>query len=328
MPDAIRVENLTKVYGKLRAPRSQEQDASQDDVEAKLSEAQPGGVVAVDNINVQVSEGEIFGFIGPNGAGKTTTIKMLLGLLFPTSGTAEILGKPAGDIEVKERISYLPESPYFYDHMTGAEMIDFYCRLFRIGKQDRKTKTIELLQKVGLGEDGGRRLREYSKGMLQRIGIAQALINDPDVLFFDEPTSGLDPIAHKDIQDTIVALRDEGKTVFLSSHQLSDVEMVCDRVAIINRGVIVKTGTLDELLHVGRTVITLHKPKDDLAERVKAHAQRVTADGDRMRVYVESEEQVHQVLDLARESAQLVSVVPQRQSLEDLFVEIVREARK
>ncbi len=149
------------------------------------------------------SEGEIFGFIGPNGAGKTTTIKTLLGLLFPTAGKAMVLGKPAGDIEAKERISYLPESPYFYEHMTGAEVLDFYCQLFRMDKVTRRKKVGELLERVGLGKDGSRALRQYSKGMLQRVGIAQALINDPDLLFFDEPTSGLDPIAHKDIQDLI-----------------------------------------------------------------------------------------------------------------------------
>ncbi len=304
--DAIAVRGLTKVYGGGLKDR----------------------VAAVDDVSFNVQEGEVFGFIGPNGAGKTTTIKMLLGLLFPTSGEADVLGKPAGDIETKRRISYLPESPYFYEHMTGAEVIDFYCRLFRMKAAARKAKTGELLERVGLANDGNRTLRQYSKGMLQRVGIAQALINDPDLLFFDEPTSGLDPIAHKDIQELIGSLGKQGKTVFLSSHQLGDVETVCDRVAIINRGKIVKIGTLDDLLHAGRTVVTLSRPGEGLVEQLKPLAERVSADGELIRLYIESEENVHSVLEAARGKAALVSVVPQRQTLEDLFVEIVREVRK
>lgn len=306
MADAIVVQDLTKVYG------------------GRFGDS----VVAVDGISFQVKQGEIFGFIGPNGAGKTTTIKMLLGLLFPTSGKAEVLGMPAGDIEAKRRISYLPESPYFYEHMTGAEVIDFYCRLFKLDAPTRKQKTGELLERVGLSQDGNRTLRQYSKGMLQRIGVAQALINDPDLLFFDEPTSGLDPIAHKDIQELILSLKKQGKTVFLSSHQLSDVETVCDRVAIINRGKLVKIGTLDELLHAGRTVVTLSRPGEDLVNQLSPLAERVLTDGEQVRFFVDTEDNVHKLLDASRGKATLVSVVPQRQTLEDLFVEIVREVRK
>lgn len=282
---------------------------------------------AVDDLNFQVDQGEIFGFIGPNGAGKTTTIKMLLGLLFPTSGKVSVLGKPAGDIEAKKRISYLPESPYFYEHMTGVEVLDFYCKLFRMDAPSRKRRIGELLEQVGLTKDGGRALRQYSKGMLQRIGIAQALINNPDLLIFDEPTSGLDPIAHKDIQDLILALKEQGKTVFVSSHQLSDIESVCNRVAIINRGKLVKLGTMQELLNIGRTVITLSSPKEGLAEAVKPLAERVSVEGEIMRVYADTDDNVHEVLDAARGKSTLVSVVPQKQTLEDLFVEIVREGR-
>jgi len=285
-------------------------------------------VTAVDNLSFQVQQGEIFGFIGPNGAGKTTTIKTLLGLLFPTSGTADVLGKPAGDIEVKRRISYLPESPYFYEHMTAVEVLDFYCRLFRLDGPARKKKIAELLDRVGLTRDASRSLRNYSKGMLQRIGIAQALINEPDLLLFDEPTSGLDPIAHKDITEMITSLRGQGKTVFLSSHQLSDVESVCDRVAIINRGRLVKMGSMEDLLLAGRTVIVLAKPEAGLEEKLKPLAASITSNQQELRVYVQTEDSVHQVLDLARGKATLVSVVPQRQTLEDLFVDLVREVRK
>lgn len=284
--------------------------------------------MAVNNVSFSVQQGEIFGFIGPNGAGKTTTIKMLLGLLFPTGGKAMVLGKPAGDIDAKDRISYLPESPYFYEHMNAAEVLDFYCQLFRMDKPTRKQKVPELLDRVGLGKDGQRALRQYSKGMLQRVGIAQALINDPDLLFFDEPTSGLDPIAHKDIQDLILSLREQGKTVFLSSHQLSDVENVCNRVAIINRGELVKIGTMVELLHAGRTIVTVACASPELIEQLKTLSSSVIVEGDLVKVYVETEENVHQVIDAVKGKASLVSVVPQRQTLEDLFVQIVREGRK
>lgn len=284
--------------------------------------------MAVNDVSFTVQEGEIFGFIGPNGAGKTTTIKTLLGLLFPTSGKAMVLGKPAGDIEAKERISYLPESPYFYEHMTAAELLDFYCQLFRMDKVSRGKKVGELLDRVGLEKDRNRALRQYSKGMLQRVGIAQALINDPDLLFFDEPTSGLDPIAHKDIQDLILSLRQQGKTVFLSSHQLSDVEHVCNRVAIINRGELVRMGTLEELLHAGRTIVTLACANEELVGQIKPLAAHIAPDGELVKVYVETEDDVHKVLETARGKATLVSVVPQKQTLEDLFVEIVREGRK
>jgi ABC-2 type transport system ATP-binding protein len=306
MADAIVIQGLKKVFKGVLGDR----------------------VAAVDDLSIAVSQGEIFGFIGPNGAGKTTTIKILLGLLFPTSGKLQALGAPAGDNETKRRISYLPESPYFYEHMSGYEVLDFYCKLFRLDKSARKKKVNELLERVGLASDGKRALRQYSKGMLQRIGIAQSLINDPDLLILDEPTSGLDPIAHKDIQDLIISLKEQGKTVFVSSHQLTDIESVCDRVAIINRGKLIKLGSMEELLHIGRTVITFTGADDSVLALVKAVSEECVMDGNLLRVYVKSEEAVHEVLAALKGKAALVSVMPQRQTLEDLFVQIVREARK
>src|SRR5919199_6594661 len=216
---------------------------------------QRGEVVAVDHLNLEVAEGEIFGFLGPNGAGKTTTIKMLLGLIFPDEGTAEVLGFPAGAQEMRRLVSYLPENPYFYDHLTGGELLDFYGRLFGLDSSERAKRVDALMELVGLKNDKTKQLKQYSKGMMQRIGIAQALINDPKLLIFDEPTSGLDPVAHIEIRNLIESLRDQGKTVFLSSHQLSDVELVCDRVAILNYGRLVKTGAVDELVQGSRTQI-------------------------------------------------------------------------
>ncbi len=279
---------------------------------------------AVDNVNFEVEEGEIFGFIGPNGAGKTTTIKTLLGLLKPTSGDIKILGKPLGDIEIKQRISYLPENPYFYQHMNSYEILDFYGQLFKIPKDVREKRIEALLETVGLAKDGKRNLKEYSKGMLQRIGIAQTLINEPDLVFLDEPTSGLDPIAHKDIQDIIFNLKKNGKTVFMSSHQLSDVENVCDRVAIIKRGKIVKMGTMEELLEDGITVITIDNANDELINQLSSFADKVKPDGKRYNIYVKNEENIYKVVDMVKSKANLVSVVPQKQSLEDLFVDIIR----
>lgn len=283
---------------------------------------------AVENVSFQVKEGEIFGFIGPNGAGKTTTIKTLLGLLKPTSGEISILGKPLGDIEIKEKISYLPENPYFYQHMNAYEILDFYGQLFKIPKNIRKERIENLLKVVGLEKDGKRVLKEYSKGMLQRVGIAQALINEPDLVFLDEPTSGLDPIAHKDIQDIIFDLKKKGKTVFMSSHQLSDVENVCDRVAIIKKGKIVRLGTMEELLEDGITVITVDYAASDLEETIKNHADKIKEDGNRLNIYVKNQENMYKVLDLIKSKSNLISIVPQKQSLEDLFVDIIRGGKE
>ena len=196
---------------------------------------QAGTINVVDHLDLHVEEGEIFGFLGPNGAGKTTTIKMLLGIIYPTSGEGYVLGKEIGDMDVHRLISYLPERPYYYEHMTGLELLKFYGSLFGITD---KEKFVQLLEKVNLHRDMTKPISNYSKGMQQRVGLAQSLLNDPKLLFLDEPTGGLDPIAHREIRDLILSFRDEGRTVFISSHELSEVELICDRVAIINRGVI------------------------------------------------------------------------------------------
>jgi ABC-2 type transport system ATP-binding protein len=215
-------------------------------------------VEAVKNLNLTVEEGEIFGFLGRNGAGKTTTIKMLLGLLFPTAGDATLLGKPMGDNSVKKQLSYLPEETYFYDSMSAWDLLDFYGRLFKIPSGERERRIRISLEKVRLQPEAWRRnIRGYSKGMRQRTGIAQALINDPKLLFLDEPTSGLDPIAHSELRDIVGSLRGEGKTVFLSSHQLADVEIICTRVAIIHNGKLLITGTIKELTAGDVTEITV-----------------------------------------------------------------------
>lgn len=296
---AIRTEGLTKRY------------------------YQQGEVVAVSDLNLEVEEGEIFGFLGPNGAGKTTTIKMLLGLIFPTSGTAEVLGRPAGDLDMRRQVSYLPESPYFYDHLTGVELLDFYGRLFAIPKNDRKRRVHELMEMVGLKNDKAKHLKQYSKGMLQRIGIAQALVNDPKLLILDEPTSGLDPVAHIEIRRLIHSLREHGKTVFLSSHQLPDVERVCDRVAILNFGKMVKAGTVAELTEGERTEVVARMNGEGVT-RLTERFTYVTNDNGTVTVSQLQGADVSAAIDLVRQNqGEIVSVIPQKRRLEEIFVESV-----
>jgi ABC-2 type transport system ATP-binding protein len=238
-------------------------------------------VNAVDNLSLTVQEGEIFGFLGPNGAGKTTTIKTLLGLIYPTQGECYVLGAPAGDIPTKQQIAYLPEEPYFYEHLTAREVIRFYAQLFGMNKSDATRRADELLDLVGLKADSSKTVRQFSKGMKQRVGIAQSLINNPRVLFYDEPTSGLDPISHRDIRDLILRLKAQGKTIFLSSHQLTDVEMVCDRVSIMDRGKLKKLGRVDDLVSGGQVEIVAVGMDESLRGRLAQFDPQFDAVGPR-----------------------------------------------
>ncbi|NLI00749.1 MAG: ABC transporter ATP-binding protein [Chthonomonadales bacterium] len=283
---------------------------------------------AVDNLTLEVEEGEIFGFLGRNGAGKTTTIKMLLGLIFPTLGTATVLGKPIGDTDAKAQVSYLPEEAYFYEGMTGWDTMDFYARLFRIPEPKRSERIRQCLKDVFLDESAWRRpIRGYSKGMRQRIGIAQALINDPKLLFLDEPTSGLDPIAHAELREIIVNVGRQGKTVFLSSHQLPDVELTCSRVAIIHRGKLLTSGKTQELTAGDKVEITFSGGDAALAEKVKAVAGTCEAKNGTCRVPAVDPQKVNDIVDLIRGAkASVVSVVPHRRTLEEVFVDTVMKA--
>lgn len=207
-------------------------------------------VQAVKSLSLDVMKGEVFGLLGPNGSGKTTTMKMLLGLLFPTSGEMTILGKPASDVSKNERIGYLPEESYLYRFLNADETLDFYGRLFNMSAADRARRSDELIEMVGLGKARRRQLKEYSKGMTRRIGLAQALINDPDLVLLDEPTSGLDPIGTREMKDLIHQLKAQGKTVVMCSHQLADVQDVCDRIAVLFQGELKVLGRVDELLEL------------------------------------------------------------------------------
>src|SRR5436853_447816 len=223
-------------------------------------------VRALDHLSLTIRRGEIFGFLGPNGAGKTTTLKLLMRLIYPTAGTARILGQPIDDVATHARIGYLPENPYFYDYLSGRELLEYTGALFSLNKQQARLRAAELLNLVGLdGERADRQLRKYSKGMLQRIGIAQALVNDPEIVFMDEPMSGLDPIGRREIRDLLLGLRRQNKTIFFSSHILSDVETLCDRAAIMTNGKLLRCGTVEELTAQDETTLEIIAVGADLA---------------------------------------------------------------
>lgn len=284
---------------------------------------QMGIVKVVNELDLVVEEGEIFGFLGPNGAGKTTTIKMLLGIIYPTDGEGYVLGKEIGDMDVHKIISYLPERPYYYEHMTGMELLKFYGSLFGIKDVAFFQR---LLEKVSLAGDASKTIAQYSKGMQQRIGLAQSLLNDPKLLFLDEPTGGLDPIAHTEIRDLILQFRDEGRTVFVSSHELSEVERICDRVAIINRGVIAKQGKLEDLLKGSRVEIIAENVKREFADGVKDADSTVSFHDGRLIMDMPESIDTNALIDSIRTAkGTIVSVIPRRKRLEDLFVETVRD---
>ena len=284
-------------------------------------------VRAVDGLSLNVSPGQIFGFLGGNGAGKTTTIKILMSLLFPTSGSARILGRDIADVLMHRLIGYCPENPYFYDYLTAAELMNYFGELFGMSPSARKAKSEELLASVGLDEkDWNKQLRKFSKGMLQRVGLAQSLINDPEIVFMDEPMSGLDPMGRREVRDLIAGLREQGKTVFMSTHILSDVEALCDEVAILRKGKLAATGRLDELLAQSSEkqtfeIILKNVSADDFAgDIVGLSGVTLTESANSLSVRVPNEVAVEDVLRLARsKNGKLISVQSTKQSLEDFF---------
>ena len=282
-------------------------------------------VRALDRLSLEVRRGEIFGFLGPNGAGKTTTLKLLMRLIYPTSGAARILGRAIDDVETHSRIGYLPENPYFYDYLTGTELLDYTAALFGIPRDVTAKRARELLALVGLdSQRANRQLRKYSKGMLQRIGIAQALVNEPEVVFLDEPMSGLDPIGRREVRDLLLSLREQGKTVFFSSHILSDVEALCDRAAILSRGTLHRCGTVQELTGSEDSafeVVAVGISPSALDRFSDIHSlQSATATPNGVHLVLSDEDGVDHALALVRDcGGKLVSVNPRRISLEDLF---------
>jgi ABC-2 type transport system ATP-binding protein len=288
-------------------------------------------VRALDQLNLEVHRGEIFGFLGPNGAGKTTTLKLLMRLIYPTQGSAHILGHPIDDVSTRARVGYLPENPYFYDYLSGRELLEYTAALFGIPTEKARARGKELLQLVGLDLDrANRQLRKYSKGMLQRIGIAQALVNDPEIVFMDEPMSGLDPIGRREVRDLLLSLRSQGKTVFFSSHILSDVEALCDRAAILSRGKLVRCGTVNELTgmedsDVEVVALGIDSSALDRFSQILSSLQSVAATPNGIHLVLGDEGEVEKTLALIRElGGKLFSVNPRRVSLEDVFADTDR----
>jgi ABC-2 type transport system ATP-binding protein len=282
-------------------------------------------VRALDDLSLSIDRGQIFGFLGANGAGKTTTLKLLMRLIFPTNGAARILGRDIQDVNMHERIGYLPENPYFYDYLTAREFLDYCAEIFGFPAAERKKRAADLLARVNLDEKRwDTQLRKFSKGMLQRVGLAQSLINDPEIVFLDEPMSGLDPVGRREVRDLIAGLRDEGKTVFMCSHILSDIEVLCDRVAILKRGRLAQVGYLDELRRTTEgpnrmEVMATGTDAETLSQYLPKAEIAPTPGG--LRIEVASEDEIDEVLAALRKAGgKIVSVQPVKQSLEELFL--------
>jgi len=307
MAGIVEIENLVKDYevGFLRKRR----------------------VRALDGLSLTINQGEIFGFLGANGAGKTTTLKLLMRLIFPTAGTARILGRDISDIAMHDRIGYLPENPYFYDYLTALEFLNFCGQIFGVPQSTRNKQAKELLARVHLNESKwNTQLRKFSKGMLQRVGLAQALVNDPEVVFLDEPMSGLDPIGRRQVRDLIASLKQEGKTVFMCSHILSDIEVLCDRIAILKQGRLSHVGYLNELQEDANNqleIVATGTDADDLKTRIEGLGRwEVNGTATGVRIKVDDEKDVDMVLNSLREAGgKLVSVQLLKQSLEELFLD-------
>ena len=280
---------------------------------------------SLEGLSMQVEAGEVFGFIGPNGAGKSTTIKLLMRLIFPTAGTARILGKPISDIEMHRDVGYLPEQPYFYDYLTAAELLDYFARIHDLNSTERKERVQRVLKKVGLETAGKIQLRKYSKGMLQRAGMAQAILHDPKVVILDEPMSGLDPVGRREVRDIILELKREGKTVMFSTHILNDAEMLCDRVGVIVGGKLRGIGPPEQLVDVKTQGLEILF--ELTAQSGAPLMAKTTRTGDRYRLQVSEEELYGAIEQLRAAGAKIISVAQVKATLEDFFVHLVEADR-
>jgi ABC-2 type transport system ATP-binding protein len=271
-------------------------------------------------LHLSVEEGEIFGFLGPNGAGKTTTLKLLMGLVFPSGGSARILGMEIRDPRMKAQIGFLPEQPYFYDYLTANELLEYYAQLSGVAAGERRQKVSQVLARVGLKDVRRTQLRKFSKGMLQRVGIAQAILHDPKVLFFDEPMSGLDPIGRREVRDLMEELKRQGKTVFFSTHILSDAESLCDRVAIIHLGELRGVGAVADLTSSIEGKVEIIWQGTTVPVSLKALTSESHTTGDTVRAVVREANQDAAIDALRREGMRIISITPVRTSLEEYFV--------
>ena len=307
MTAAIETQNLTKEYphGFLHLKRK----------------------TSLENLTMQVEDGEVFGFLGPNGAGKSTTIKLLMGIIFPTAGSAQILGKPVSDVSMHRDIGYLPEQPYFYDYLTAAEVLDYFARFHGFSATERKERVQKMLQKVGLETAGKIQLRKFSKGMLQRVGLAQAIVHDPKLLILDEPMSGLDPVGRREVRDIILELKNAGKTILFSTHILSDAETLCDRVGVIAGGQLRGVGAPGSIVGVkslGMEIMFQLTGSGAQIEKVRAKA---TKSGANYRMSVSELDLYAALEELRGASATIISVTQIKPTLEDFFMELVGKDR-
>ena len=285
---------------------------------------------ALDALSIQVEEGEVFGFLGPNGAGKSTTLKLLMRLIFPTAGTARILGKPLDDPQMRRHVGFLPENPYFYDYLTAEELLTYFAQLCGLSAHDARTRVARALDEVGLGGERTMKLRSYSKGMIQRVGVAQALVNEPRVVFFDEPMSGLDPLGRRDLRQLMLRLRDRGCTVFFSSHILSDAEALCSRVAIVAQGRLMMQGRLADIVafELRGWELVVANLSEAARQRLQGRASAITPLSDQ-RYTIElpaDAAPVNLLHELSAAGVSIVSLNPIRTTLEDHFVSLVRGA--
>jgi len=281
---------------------------------------------ALQPLHLTVEDGEIFGFLGPNGAGKTTTLKLLMGLVYPTAGSARLLGREWTDPSVKAQIGFLPEQPYFYDYLTAHELLGYYGQLSGVPAKQRNQRVDQVLHQVGLRDVRGLQLRKFSKGMLQRVGIGQAILHDPKLVFFDEPMSGLDPMGRREVRDLMEELKHQGKTVFFSTHILSDAEALCDRVAIIHHGELRGVGAVEDLTSSVQGKVEVIWQGTQVPSSIKALGAECHVTGDRVRAIIDENQQDAVIDALRRERQRLIAVIPVRTSLEAYFVEKLRRA--
>jgi ABC-2 type transport system ATP-binding protein len=280
--------------------------------------------LALQPLRLTVEEGEVFGFLGPNGAGKTTTLKLLMGLVSPTSGTARILGMAYDNPRVRAQIGFLPEQPYFYDYLTARELLTYYAQLSGVPDKERSPRVASMLSRVGLEESAGVQLRKFSKGMLQRVGLAQAILHSPRVVFLDEPMSGLDPMGRREVRELIEQLRSEGRTVFFSTHILSDAEALCDRVAVIHQGELRGVGAVAELTSRSEGKVEIIFCAAQVPAALKALCTEARVSGKMVNAVVSQEQQEAALEILRRERIRLISLTPVRSSLEEYYVEQLR----
>jgi ABC-2 type transport system ATP-binding protein len=304
---AIETQNLTKEYphGFLHLKRK----------------------TSLENLTMQVEDGEVFGFLGPNGAGKSTTIKLLMGIIFPTAGSAQILGKPVSDVSMHRDIGYLPEQPYFYDYLTAAEVLDYFARFHGFSAAERRERVQKMLRKVGLETVGKIQLRKFSKGMLQRVGLAQAIVHDPKLLILDEPMSGLDPVGRREVRDIILELKNAGKTILFSTHILSDAETLCDRVGVIAGGKLRGVGAPGSIVGVKSLGMEIIFELTGSAVQVEKVRAKATKSGANYRMSVSEAELFAALEELRGAGATIISVTQIKPTLEDFFMELVGKDR-